>query len=280
MDDPVQSYLIELAPLTRTFSMHLASYLQKTLPRRMGRPRREEGSPMMRTRQQLVDALDCLVPLVEDERQKIFDIVDQAFGAGKLAFPWLSQVLVQYSPEGTLIYPQRFREWEKGLVLLSTPDDQLDPHSVSRILLSRKINQQRHGWLPREIPSAESFWVWRQDAPDHSVFSYELPLVSIDPQDPTRVRVVPAIEAQPYLLWTSWRGVVWDDPDAWLVTDNGVIRWVGEITDDQALQWLLPSEHSTFAEMQSGDESLERRVLRLLAGHLLRDHQSTSSFDK
>jgi hypothetical protein len=203
--------------------------------------------------------------------------VNTAFSAGDLTSKWLVQTLYAYMPKNTIVYPQRLREWRKAKVLLSTPDGQLDPQSVSSILLARLIDQRRNGWLPQPT-RIESFWVWRQDDPGLEPYPYELPISAVDPADPSVVKRQPQIGERPYLLYTPWQGAAWDDADAWFVTHHGAVRWVGSPDGAILAHWLLPREREQLfsSDGENLAEGLPRQALRILADRL---HHRPSSDD-
>ncbi|MBV9616839.1 MAG: hypothetical protein JO031_15400, partial [Ktedonobacteraceae bacterium] len=70
--------------------------------------------------------------------------------------------------------------------------------------------------------------------------------------------------------------VVWDDPEAWLMLEHGAIRWVGEVSNEQAVAWLKAHEHAALAGMPR-EESIPRRVLRVLARSRLIHKSSNDS---
>jgi hypothetical protein len=257
--------LVELAPLPTSFAMHLATHLLTTLPKQSGRPHKDEQDIVARTERRFFEAMDDLIAHTRSQRQTVYDLVNAAFSTGDLTAKWLIQTLYTYTPRNTIVYPQRLREWRKAKTLLSIPGGQLDPQSVSCILLARLIDRRRNGWLPQPA-TIESFWVWRQDDPGHEPYPYELPISSVDPADPTVVKRQPLIGEQPYVLYTPWKGAAWDDADAWDVTDHGAIRWVGSPDDAILAQWGLLQEREHL--FPSDAENLSRQALRMLADRL------------
>jgi hypothetical protein len=267
MGDDRSRKFADLAPLTKSFSMHLASYLLRMKQRPAGRPRKAEGADVVeRFERRLLSAMDELIPLIQAKRQSIYDLVNPVVSSGKLTEKWLLQTLNQVTPGERLVYPQRLAEWRQAHLLLYHAVDEPEPNSVCCLLLARMINPNRTAWLPRP-PAPESYWCWRRDPPDRFLFPYEMPLVVPDPHHPDIVKPVPTAEANPYTLWTPWKGASRDDP-AWVVLEEGAARWVGLPSEDQLAAWLSPQE---FASLASSVNQADRAIqaLRILATEML-----------
>jgi len=277
MDNKRQQKLAELAPLTVSVAMHLATSLMKTQPRSSGRPRKDAMDVTSRTEMRLLEAMDQLIDLVRDKRQTVYDLVNAAVNAEKLNQRWLMQTLNEYMPDDAIAYPQRLREWRRNLLLLSTTTDLLDPHSVSCILLARMIDQRRSGWLPHP-PTIESYWGWRQDQPTLNPYPYELPITQIDPQRPNVVSRTITPAEQVYVLRTPWKGATWDSP-GWMLVEDKAIRWVGEPNESIVSRWLTAQELEQFFApgRADGSESGARLALRFLASRLIHVSSSNSS---
>ena len=270
-DDDRSRRFAELAPLTKSFALHLASYLLRTKPRPAGRPHKVEGEDVVtRAEQRLLGAMDQLIPLVQTKRQTVYDLVHPVVSSGSLTNKWLLQTLSQLTPGNMMVYPQRLAEWRQAHLLLNNAVGEPEPNSVCCLLLARKLNPNRTGWLPRP-PGAESYWCWRRDAPDRPPFPYEMPLVVPDPQHPDIVKPVPTVEAQPYVLWTPWKGASWDDPAAWEVTEQSAVCWVGLPSEESLVQWLSPQELASLA-LSASQADRAKQALRILATDFLARH--------
>lgn len=259
----------ELAPLTRSFSIHLAQHLLKSFPREAGRPRKGEQE------QRMLEALDMLTLQVREERDVIFPQVDSALREGQLAAKWFIQVLNHITPGETMIYPQRITEWKNGRLLFLRPDGQLDPQCVCCIIITRMLHSGRTAWLPpRPLADEpiESFWVWRWDDVRQSPFPYEMP-IEIDPQKPTAIKRTPILENQPYILGSPWKGAAWDDPE-WMLVEGGAARWVGLPSENQLAAWLSPQEIVSLAP-STDRAGRAKQALRILADRL--PHRSSSN---
>lgn len=264
----------ELAPLTTSFAMHLASYLLRSKQRPVGRPQKGDGEDVVtRAERRLLAAMDQLIPLVQTKRQIVYDLVHPVVSSGHLTNKWLLQTLSQLTPGTMMVYPQRLAEWRQAHLLLYNAAGEPEPNSVCCLLLARMINPNRTGWLPRP-PGPESYWCWRRDAPGRAAFPFEMPLVAVNPEHPETVRIEPPREASPYVLFTPWKGASWDDTAAWEVTDQGAVRWVGLPSEELLAQWLSPQELASLAPSASQADRA-RQALRLLATDFLA-HRSSS----
>lgn len=276
-DDDRPRKFAELAPLTKSFALHLASYLLRASQRPAGRPHKMEGEDVVtRAERRLLAALDQLIPLIQARRQTIFDLVNPVLSSGNLTEKWLLQTLSQYTPGQMMIYPQRLAEWRDVHLLLRTASGEPEPNSVCCLLLARMLNPNRTGWLPRPT-AAEAYWCWRLDAPGRILLPYEMPLVILDQERPDVVKIAPREEEVPFVLWTPWQGAAWDS-DAWVVVEGGAIRWVGEPTMNQLPQWLSQQEMATLAASGAeGNSNQSRQALRILADHLIHNADSNTS---
>jgi hypothetical protein len=277
MDTKRQQKLAELAPLTVSVAMHLATSLMKTQPRSSGRPRKDAMDVTARTEMRLLEAMDQLIALVRDKRQMVFDLINTAVTAERLHPRWLMQTLIDYMPDDAIMYPQRLREWRRNLVLFTTTTGLLDPQSVSCILLARMIDQRKSGWLPHP-PTNESYWAWRLDQPVLNPYPYELPITQIDPQRPGVVSRTITPAEQVYVLYTPWKGATWDS-SAWMLVEDRAIRWVGEPDESIVSRWLSAQELEQLSTpgRADGSESSARQALRLLASRLIHVSSSNSS---
>ena len=267
IDDDRSRRFAELAPLTKSFAVHLASYLLRTKQRQAGRPHKAEGEDVAtRAERRLLAAMDQLIPLIQAQRQTVYDLVNPVVSSGALTEKWLLQTLSQLTPGKMMIYPQRLAEWRQLHLLHYTASGEPEPNSVCCLLLARMINPHRTGWLPRP-PTAESYWCWRQDAPGSNPFPYELPLVVPDPQRPEIVKPLPVEEAEAYILWTPWRGAAWSS-EAWVAVKGGAIRWVGQPSEGQLVKWLSPEEVASLAPSASLADRA-KQSLSILAADLL-----------
>lgn len=273
----ISAKLVELAPLTRSFAIHLANYLRKSLPpREIGRPRRAEGDVLMRTEKQIFDALDQLLPLVQNNREEIYSLIDPLVKANELTQKHFLPILNRYTPKNMMIYPHKLKDWPKKNLLFYDAPDKINPQIACCILLSRIIDTNRTGWLPRP-PDFESFWCWRYDAVDAQPAYYELPLVAFDPEHPNVLKPTSAEGPSSFLLITPWKGAGWDSPVDWLISNEGAIRWVGEPGEGTLALWLTAQEREQLIAPVDGKhiESLARQALHILANRL--KHPATSS---
>ena len=274
MEDDRSRKFADLAPLTKSFALHLASYLLRMAQRPAGRPHKTEGADVVtRAERRLLEAIDQLIPLVQARNQSIYDLVNPVVTSGNLTEKWLLQTLNQFTPGKRQVYPQRLAEWRRANLLLYCTEDEPEPNSVCCLLLARAINPNRTGWLPRP-PAAETYWCWRLNTPDSSPFPYELPLAVVTGTTERPVyRPRPEPGVTPYILYTPWKGASWDD-SAWLVYDEGAVRWVGDPTEDVLTLWLLLQEQERLSLQGEPEESRARRALRILASRLIHNPSS------
>jgi hypothetical protein len=269
-DDPRAFLLPPVAPLTEALAFHLARPYVSQLPqqdRPTGRPSREEGGLAGRQERLLHLALRMLTPAILEEQKKIFELLAPVVQEGELTRRWLRNELEKYLPEKGIVFPERLREWHRENLLLYTEQGEPEANSTAALLIMRRLDRRRQrGWLPPHgIPAPQSFVYWRQDAPELPALPYELPLVLTESQVGSPVyKPHPEPNQTPYILWTFWKGAFWDEPDAWMVTSQGAIRWEGQISNEQAVAWLKPHEHAMVGEMPH-EESIPRKVLRVLA---------------
>ena len=268
----------DLAPLTKSFAMHLASYQLRTRQRPAGRPHKTEGEDVVtRAERGMLEAMDRLIPLVHAKRQAIYDLVHPVFSSGNLTNKWLLQTLSQFTPGTMMVYPQRLAEWRQAHVLLSNEDGNPEPNSVCCLLLARTINPNRTGWLPRP-PAPASFWCWRQDAPNIQPYPFELPLVALNQEHPGVARSILPVQEHPYLLSTTWKGATWDSPE-WMLVEDMAMRWVGEPDESIVSRWLSAQELEQFSALGGAgvDESGARLALQFLAHRLIHGSSSNNS---
>ncbi len=125
---------------------------------------------------------------------------------------------------------QTLARWRERGVIRFLGYGQPDPHSAASALLVRHlIPRRQRGWLPEAIGRDEPlWWCWRQDGPEEAPQLCPVPL----PQD------LPAGT----LLWTPWRGAMWDG--GWTVFAGGAARWAGTPTISTIARWspLLPEQ--------------------------------------
>lgn len=262
----------DAAPLTEPLAWHLATARMKELPRPAGRPSREAGDANTREERLILAALEKLIPEIFTEQRQVFSLMDPLVRTKKLTRKWLLDQLSKYIPEDQIVYPDRLREWHRDNLLLYDEQDRLESQSTAALLVMRRLDHRRKGWLPRGLIAPRSYFCWRQNASHLVPFPYELSLVPVSPQTPSLVKPSPAGEESPYLLWSPWKGASWDDAEAWHVRDHGAIRWVGEPTLDQLAQWLSPHEMASLAV--SDTERLARQALRVLADRLMHSPSS------
>jgi hypothetical protein len=188
-----------IAPLSAPMANHLL--LQEERQNRQ-RPSRRPPPEMMveavleRIRRVRPVVFDYLHPFV------IADTIRQREGKSR-AFPrsdFLRETLAQYSPgqgeisEATLDYWQR-----RGLLRREQPRGLLDITSVAALLIARLVegNRQRN-WLPSEHKETEPFWwCFGRVAPDAPIQAIPVP--------------IPAAFPASLVVWTPWRGVMWED---------------------------------------------------------------------
>jgi hypothetical protein len=107
---------------------------------------------------------------------------------------------------------------------------QPDPQSVAGMLVARKIDPRRRGWLPFHLDPSERMleWAcWRQIAPDQDPVPYLLTR-----SDEQEVQLPP----EQSLLWTPWKGAAWL---GWQEVDHGAITWSAQerVTAELLASW-------------------------------------------
>jgi hypothetical protein len=255
------------APLTEEMMDDLVVYREKSLVRDTGRPPREAGDKVVRFQRRLQLALEVLVPEVAQARQRVFELMQSEINrSGRITRRWLL-VDILYPPPHTP-YQERITDWHRENLLLFERDGELEPSSTAAILVLRELVHRKR-WLPPPPPKPRSFYCFRYDRPGGEPVPYELPLAPVNESYPSALKPTPTQGPSPYVLWTPWKGVAWDD-ETWLVYNEGAIRWVGDPTEDTLARWLSPQEQESLSV--PGDAELEesraRRSLRILASQL------------
>ena len=244
-----------LAPLTPPVAIHLASYLVRHTPRDAGRPPGSSRDIALFAEQRLLDALESLVPRVQQARQEVYQEMDAAVQSSTLTPRWLLQALSHEAPGDGILYPQRLVDMRREGVLYYNRRGQPDPQSVAGVLVARKIDPRRRGWLPFHLDQSERIleWAcWQQTAPEQDPIPYLL-----TQSEEHEVQLPP----EQSLLWTPWKGATWL---GWLGVTNGAITWSvpGEVSTDLLKKWVPGLVDSSSAE---GDlAALSLQALRSL----------------
>jgi len=255
------------APLTEEMVEDLAAYRERFLVRDTGRPPREAGDKTARYQRRLNMALDVLVPEVAQARQRVFELMQREIRtSGRLTRRWLL-VDVLYPPPHTP-YQERLTDWHRENLLIFDRDGEPEPNSAAAILVLRELVHRKR-WLPPPPPKPRSYYCFQYDTPGGEPVPYELPLVPVDASHPSALKPTPVEGPLPYVLWTPWKGAAWDG-DAWQIVEDGVIRWVGDPTEDVLTLWLSPQEQERLSIQGEAEsrESRARRALRILASQL------------
>jgi hypothetical protein len=246
-----------LAPLSPPLAVHLASYLVRTSPRDAGRPRGPAMDVASRTEQRLLEALDSLGPRFEQVRQEVYNEMKDAVQEDALTPNWLLQALARVTPGDRIVYPQRLVDWRREGVLHYNRRGQPDAQSVAGLLVARRIDPRRKGWLPYQLDQNEKHlgWAcWQQVAPDQQPGPYLLHLTD---------KAETEIPAEQSLLWSPWKGATWIK--GWLDVPGGAVGWSAPelVTADLLQKWaphLISADHD-----ERNVAELSALVLRYLA---------------
>lgn len=263
MMDLARSYTFPaLAPLSPPVAVHLASYLVRTTRRDAGRPPGSTRDVAQRAEQRLLDSLESLAPRVQKARQEVYQDMDAVVRSGTLTPSWLLQALSHETPGDGILYPQRLVDMRREGVLHYNRRGQPDPQSVARVLVARKIDPRRRGWLPFHIDQSERIleWVcWQQTAPDQAPVPYLLTR-----SEEQEVQLPP----EQSLLWTPWKGATWL---GWQEAANGAISWSApERVTTELLAWWVPHISGESAREQDLEDLSRQALLSLAAERLLR----------
>jgi len=283
-DDPRGLLLPAVAPLNEALAFHLAKPYVRELPqeyRHIGRPSRAEGGLAGRKERLLQLALKMLIPRILDEQKNVYELLAPVLEAGELTRRWLRNELEKYLPEKGITYLERLREWHRENLLLYTEQGEPEPTSTAALLIMRRLDRRRQRrWLPPHgLPVPQSFMCWRQDGPELPPVPYELPLALIEGTAVSSIHAFrPEQSPAPYILATPWKGVAWND-DAWLIHDNGAIRWVGEPDESVLFRWLTTQEVEELSApgMEEYGESRANQALHILARRMMHASASNSS---
>jgi len=209
------------------------------------------------------------------EQERLYREMDPLVRSGTLSRKWLLDELEKHIPGEGIAYPDRLRDWHRDHILLYTDQERIEFQSTAALLLMRRLDRRKYrNWLPARLPTPQSYLCWRRNIRHEASIPYEMPLLAVDPADPAVVvKPPPPGEESPYVLYTNWKGACWDD-EAWLLTDEGAIRWVGEPTDEHLASWLSPQEMATLATSGSQTDRA-KQALSILAVRFL-DHHSSS----
>lgn len=257
-----------LAPLTPPIAVHLASYLVRTSPRDAGRPPGPTMDVALRAEQRMQEALTALVPRVEQARLEVYGEMNAVVRSGSLTPSWLLQALARDVAGNTIVYPQRLVDWRQAHVLRYNRRGEPDAQSVASLLVARRIDPRRRGWLPSQLDQHEwdlSWSCWQQATPGL------VPVPSPLRLDDEGKMQVPTTQS---LLWTPWKGGAW--MNGWLEVPGGAIGWADpeQVSYDLLVQWAphlasTPPEGGDVAELSTG-------VLNHLAAERLRPSQPSS----
>lgn len=257
-----------LAPLTPPIAIHLASYIVRTAPRDAGRPSGPTRDVAHRAELRLLAALESLVPKVEQARQEVFSEMDETVRSSSLTPSWLLQALAHGTGNDKIIYPQRLVDWRREGVLHYNRRVQPDAQSVASVLVARRIDLRRKGWLPSQLDQYESRlgWVcWRQVQPGLDPEPYPLELTEDGDVE---------LPSEQSLLWTPWTGAAWL---GWLEVPGGAITWsVPEQATFGLLEQWAPQLVGSSDKEQDPTE-LSTQVLRHLAADRLPSHPPATS---
>ena len=284
-DDPRGFLLPAVAPLSEALAFHLAKPFVRELPqecRHVGRPSREEGGLAGRKERLLQLALKMVTPQILDEQKYVYELLAPVLEAGELTRRWFRNELEKYLPEKGVAYLERLREWHRENLLLYTEQGEPEPNSTAALLIMRRLDRRRQrGWLPPHgLPVPQSFVCWRQDAPELPPIPYELPLVLIESTPGSSIyKLRPEQGSRPYILTTPWKLVSWND-DAWLLYDEGAIRWVGEPDESILSSWLTAQELEQLPapDRAVSKESRARQALHFVVSrrlHISSSHDSS-----
>jgi hypothetical protein len=218
-----------LAPLSPPVAVHLASHLVRHTSRDAGRPPGSTRDIAQRAEQRLLAALESLVPRVQRACQEVYQTMDTIVQAGALSPSWLLQALSRETPGDGILYPQRLVDMRREGVLHYNRRGQPDPQSVAGVLVARKIDPRRRGWLPFHLDQTErnlEWACWQQTAPDVDCVPYFL----------TRSEEKVQLPLEQSLLWTPWKGATWL---GWQAVANGAIAWAApeRVTAELLARW-------------------------------------------
>lgn len=249
-----------LAPLSPPVAVHLASYLVRNTPLDAGRPRGSTRDIAQRAEQRLLETLESLAPRVHQARQEVYQAMDGVVQSGTLIPNWLLATLSRETPGDGILYPQRLVDMRREGVLHYSRRGQPDPQSVAGMLVARKIDPRRKGWLPFHLDPSETMleWAcWQQVAPDQDPVPYVLTR-----SDEQEAQLPP----EQSLLWTPWKGAAWL---GWQEADHGAITWSApeRVTVEMLMRWAPDIVGQSAPERDLAD--LSRQVLLLLAADRL-----------
>ena len=254
------------APLALDQVQDLVTVREKQVPRTEGRPRREAGNPMERYERRLVTALDALLPEVAIARQHVFELLDRLVRSGQWNRRALLDVLY---PVPLTAYPARLYEWRNERFLFLDKHGDPELQSSAALLVQHELDTRKRK-LPPPRARPSSFFCWRWDTREQTPSSFELPLN--DGGEGPVLKPTPVPGPLPYVLATPWKGVAWDDPDGWMLVENGALRWVGTPQEHQLTTWLSAQERGSL--VSSTDSAKE--VLRILAVRFLAKSTGTA----
>lgn len=160
---------------------------------------------------------------VAKERETVYEYMDDFIAAARIEgkpFPsneWILEVLASRTPKNIINSEESLRGWRlKGVLKRSSLPRRNHPApftltSVAGLLLARyaSLSLQRD-WLPEKIPVDEpEWWCFAKRAPGLDPVPIPVP----SPQMPAST-----------LLWTPWRGVLWEER-GWIPSQDGALRW-------------------------------------------------------
>ncbi len=252
-----------LAPLPPPLAVHLASYLVRHTSRDAGRPPGSMSDVAQRAEQRLLDTLGSLADRVQQARQEVYQDMDAVVQSGTLTPNWLLQTLSHETPGDGILYPQRLVDMRREGVLHYNRRGRPDPQSVAGVLVARKIDPRRRGWLPFHLDQSERIleWAcWQQTAPDQDPVPYLL----TRPEE-QEVQLPP----EQSLLWTPWKGATWL---GWQGVANGAITWSApeRVTAELLTRWVPYIAGQSTREEDLAE--LSRQALLSLAADRLLSH--------